>query len=76
MRVARFIHERANSKKYTFQGVTGSLQWWAEVTGIKLATLQTRLKYGWTVERAFTQTPTRTGYQRGSLSIYTKALRS
>lgn len=46
---------RRNSKRITYQGVTLTQAEWAERIGIDQGTLHSRLKCGWTVERALTQ---------------------
>lgn len=54
--------EQGNNKRsnhmLTYRGTTQTVAQWADETGISYATLQKRLKYGWSVERTLT-TPTR-----------------
>lgn len=38
----------------TYNGTTKPLAYWAEVTGVKHQTLRSRIKRGWTAERALT----------------------
>lgn len=56
----RWVTAKENSRNRTsnrlieFQGETKCLAEWAEIAGIKPGTLSSRLRYGWTVERALT----------------------
>lgn len=49
-----FNRQRASAKRYTYGGVSGSLNYWADHAGIKYRTLVRRLKQGMTIERALT----------------------
>lgn len=49
---------RRSSTAITFNGVTKTLAEWSETTGIHAGTINTRLRDGWSIERALT-TPTR-----------------
>lgn len=46
---------RRNSKFITYKGVTKCVAEWADILGIKLATLHQRLRKGWPVERALSE---------------------
>jgi hypothetical protein len=46
---------RRDNKLITYEGITKCIADWAEILGVKSATLRQRLRYGWTVERAFTE---------------------
>lgn len=41
-------------KLHTFQGRTLSLRGWAKVSGVSFWNLKNRLRYGYTLEQAFT----------------------
>lgn len=43
------------AKLYEHNGESKTLSEWAEVTGLKLRTIQSRLGYGWSIERALTE---------------------
>ena len=43
---------RTNNKHFTYNGETHCLSEWCEILGLKYHTVQARLKYGWTIERA------------------------
>ena len=43
---------RSNNKHFTINGETHCLSEWCEILGLKYHTVQARLKYGWTIERA------------------------
>lgn len=43
---------RTNNKHFTYNGETHCLSEWCEILGLKYHTVQVRLKYGWTIERA------------------------
>ncbi|MER9586539.1 hypothetical protein [Mesorhizobium sp. M0276] len=49
-----FNRQRASAKRYTYGGVSGSLNYWADHAGIKYRTLARRLKQGMTIELALT----------------------
>ncbi len=46
---------RRDNKLITYEGKTKCIADWADILGVKSATLRQRLRYGWTVERAFTE---------------------
>lgn len=46
---------RRDNKLITYEGITKCIADWADILGVKSATLRQRLRYGWTVERAFTE---------------------
>lgn len=46
-----------SNNRLTFQGRTACLSEWAEITGISRSTLETRFRFGWSIERAFTVPP-------------------
>lgn len=54
---SRITQARNTSRNrfFTYQGVTRCLPEWAEVTGIGKGTLQSRITYGWEIERVLTQ---------------------
>lgn len=45
---------KRNNREITYQGTTKTLVEWAEYLGINRGTLLTRLRVGWSVEKAFT----------------------
>lgn len=45
---------KRNNCLIEFQGETRCLSEWAELVGLSVATLKTRLKLGWSIERALT----------------------
>lgn len=54
------VEQAANTKQavlLTFQGETWPIAEWARRTGIRRATIQFRLKQGWSVEKALTLKP-------------------
>ena len=48
---------RSSNVRFTISGHTRTLAEWAEVAGIKYGTLHSRLKRGWTIERALSEIP-------------------
>lgn len=44
---------KSNNRLITYQGVTRCLAEWAELLGIRYATLWARLNYGWPIDKAF-----------------------
>lgn len=47
-------NHKTNNHKLTYNGEEKTISEWAEITGIKTATLFTRIKRGWSTERALT----------------------
>lgn len=47
-------NNRRNNRSLTMNGETHTESEWARITGIKVATISARLKYGWTIEKALT----------------------
>lgn len=47
-------NNRTNNHWITYNGETHTMMQWAEITGINFHTIKSRLKMGWTVERALT----------------------
>lgn len=50
-------NNRSNNRIIEFNGICHTLAEWAEITGIKQATIWARLKSGWTTEKALTTIP-------------------
>ena len=48
-------NNRRNNRLIEFNGEVHTESEWAEITGIKVATIYARLRYGWSVERALTE---------------------
>ena len=61
----RNARNKRNNTRITFNGETKTLPEWAELTGIKKATLANRIHSGWDLERVFNE-PTGSG-----LNLYT-----
>lgn len=49
-------NNRRNNKRLFFNGEEHTMSEWAEITGIKVGTIHSRLKRGWTVEKTLTET--------------------
>lgn len=49
------VNNRRITKRLTYNGKTQSLSEWADATGIAHATIEGRLKRGWSIERALTE---------------------
>ena len=47
-------NNRTNNHWLTYNGETHTLAEWADITGIRRHTIDQRLKYGWSVEKALT----------------------
>lgn len=48
-------NNRRNNRHITWQGETHTLAEWEEITGIRQATISTRIKRGWTIEKALSR---------------------
>jgi hypothetical protein len=59
LRIKRIDLMSENAKKYTFDGMTHTLSEWSKITGIPHRMLNTRLREGWTFQRAITTNPRR-----------------
>lgn len=51
-------NNRRSSRLLTYNGLTQTVAFWAQLCGLRIGTLHSRLKSGWSVERALT-TPIR-----------------
>lgn len=49
------LSNKRNNRNLTFEGRTQTMAQWSRELGINFKTLQLRIKYGWSVEKALTQ---------------------